>query len=394
MMMTIPGLRPVSRAILLRHKSRVSCDDGLLIMRTYQPPPGWIASPSTMAVPRSRAGRYLLTRSYGSTTSAASGGALNMDALKEVRSRSGAPIVDCKKALNATNNDVATALDWLREHGAARASSKVQGRATNEGLVATALSADGRHGSIVHVSSETDFAGRSDKFVDLATGVAQIALRQALTSANQSSGALLASDALLGMSDGATGRTVQDLLDDAVVAIRENMGVEYAATMRCSDDDDDDADAGTSAVVGYVHNRVGGSGGGGGGGTSSAAGTAAALVLVRSIDPQATAERLQSVGKKLAMHVVAARPQYLSPDDVPPDVIQRERDILMKQEDGTGKAPEIVERIVQGRLRKFYEGVCLLEQPHFVEDKNPKVGPYLAGQGIAVERFEVRFVGS
>jgi elongation factor Ts len=390
MMMAIPGLRPASRAMLLRHKSRVSCDDGLIFMSTYQPPPGWIASPSTMAVPRSCHGgqcKYLLTRSYGSTTSAASSGALNMEALKEVRSRSGAPIVDCKKALNATNNDVATALDWLREHGAAKASSKVQGRATNEGLVATALSADGRHGSIVHVSSETDFAGRSDKFVDLATGVAQIALQQALlTSANRSNGAVLASDALLGMSDSATGRTVQDLLDDAVVAIRENMGVEYAATMRCSDDDD--ADAGTTAVVGYVHNRVGG------GGTSSAAGTAAALVLVRSIDPQATAERLQSVGKKLAMHVVAARPQYLSPDDVPPDVVQHERDILMKQEDGTGKSPEIIERIVQGRLRKFYEGVCLLEQPHFVEDKNPKVGPYLAGQGIAVERFEVRFIGS
>jgi elongation factor Ts len=306
-----------------------------------------------------------------------------MEALKEVRSRSGAPIVDCKKALNASDNDVALALDWLREHGAAKASSKVQGRATNEGLVATALSSDGKSGSIVHVSSETDFAGRSDKFVDLASGVAQIALQQASSAPG---GGALDPQALLGMPDSATGKSVQDLLDDAVVAIRENMGVEYAATMRCNDNDDNDSV--TSAVVGYVHNRVGV-----GGGTSTA-GTAAALVLVRSIDPHATAERLQSVGKKLAMHVVAARPQYMSPDDVPPEVVQHERDILLKQEDGTGKSPEILERIVQGRLRKFYEGVCLLEQPHFVEDKNPKVGPYLKGQGIAVERFEARFIGS
>lgn len=373
-MMTIPSLRPVSRAVL-RHKPRVSCD-GLIFTSTYQPPPGRIASPSLLAMSNHCAGCYPL-RSY-STTAAASSGALNMEALKEVRSRSGAPIVDCKKALNASDNDVALALDWLREHGAAKASSKVQGRATNEGLVATALSADGKSGSIVHVSSETDFAGRSDKFVDLVTGVAQIALQQA----SKSDGAL-ASDALLGMSDAGTGKTVQDLLDDAVVAIRENMGVEYAATMRCNDDD-----SVMRALVGYVHNRVGD-----GGGTSTA-GTAAALVLVQSIDPQATAERLQSVGKKLAMHVVAARPQYMSADDVPPDVVQHERDILLKQEDGTGKSPKILERIVQGRLRKFYEGVCLLEQPHFVEDKNPKVGPYLKGQGIAVERFEARFIGS
>jgi elongation factor Ts len=307
-----------------------------------------------------------------------------MEALKEVRSRSGAPIVDCKKALNASDNDVALALDWLREHGAAKASSKVQGRATNEGLVATALSSDGKSGSIVHVSSETDFAGRSDKFVDLASGVAQIALQQASSAPG---GGALDPQALLGMPDSATGKSVQDLLDDAVVAIRENMGVEYAATMQC-----DSSDGIERAVVGYVHNRVGG-GGGGDGGTSTA-GTAAALVLVRSTDPHVTAERLQSVGKKLAMHVVAARPQYLGSDDVPPEVVRHERDILLKQEDGSGKSPEILEKIVQGRLRKFYEGVCLLEQPHYVEDKSPKIGPYLKGQGIAVERFEARFIGS
>jgi elongation factor Ts len=310
-----------------------------------------------------------------------------MEALKEVRSRSGAPVVDCKKALNASDNDVALALDWLREHGAAKASSKVQGRATNEGLVATALSSDGKSGSIVHVSSETDFAGRSDKFVDLASGVAHIALQQASSAPD---GGALDSQALLGMSDSATGKSVQDLLDDAVVAIRENMGVDYAATMRC-----DNSDGIERAVVGYVHNRVGGgSGGGDGDGSTSTAGTAAALVLVRSTDPHVTAERLQSVGKKLAMHVVAARPQYLSPDDVPSEVVLHERDILLKQEGGSGKAPEILEKIVQGRLRKFYEGVCLIEQPHYVEDKSPKIGPYLKGQGIAVERFEARFIGS
>lgn len=323
----------------------------------------------------------------------ATGGALSMEALRELRSRSGAPIVECKKALVASGNDVGSALDWLREHGAAKAASKVQGRATHEGLVATALSSDGRAGAIVHVSSETDFAGRSDKFVDLVTGVAQIALQQqpqpqAHPQAQAGSGAL-EGDALLGLADRTTGRTVQDLLDEAVVAIRENMGVEYAATVRC-----DAAEAGTSAVVGYVHNRVGAGAGVGGGGASTA-GTAAALVLVESVGPRAVPlERLQSVGKRLAMHVVAARPQYLRVEDVPDDVVRHERDILLKQEDGGGKSPEILERIVQGRLRKFYEGVCLLEQPHFIEEKNPKVGLFLKGQGVAVKRFEARFIGS
>jgi elongation factor Ts len=310
-----------------------------------------------------------------------------MEALKDVRSRSGAPIVECKKALKAVadagggasgTDVVALALDWLREHGAAKAASKLRDREATEGLVCVAISPDGKRGSLVQVSSETDFAGRSDRFLDLATTVADAALKQKLCRNGP-----VPLEGLLELPDGATGKTIRDLLDEAVVAIRENLGVSHAAAISCNEDGGDD----DSIVVGYVHNRVG----------SSSAGTAAAIVELGSADPAKRpvgSEVLQAVGKKLAMHVVAAKPQHLRLQDVPGEAVDRELEILRKQQEGSGKPPEIVEKVVQGRLRKFYESVCLLDQPHFIEDKNPKVGSYLSEQGIVVKRFEARSIAS
>jgi elongation factor Ts len=311
-----------------------------------------------------------------------------MDALREVRSRSGAPIVECKKALGAVAHSeddgdaavvVERALDWLREHGAGKAASKVRDREASEGLVAIRISDDSRSGSLVQVGSETDFAGRSGRFLDLVTTVAGTALRT-----NQGEDGIVPIEALLAAayedSGRVTGKTVKDLLDEAVVAIRENLVVSYAAKIRCVKHDD-------SIVVGYVHNRMG----------TSLAGTAAAIVEVGSADPAqrvVDTEALEGVGKKLAMHVVAAQPRYLRREDVPIDVVDRERDVLRKQQEQEGKSPEIAERIVQGRLRKFFESTCLLEQPHFIEEANPKVGPFLKERGIVVRRFEARTISS
>jgi elongation factor Ts len=309
-----------------------------------------------------------------------------MEALKEVRARSGAPIVECKKALKAAADAgcddrgadvVSQALDWLREHGAAKAATKLRNREAMEGLVCVAISSDQKGGSLIQVSSETDFAGRSDRFIDLATTVADAALKQTLC---RDEGPVPL-ERLLEFRDGSTGKTIRDLLDEAVVAIRENLSVSHAAAIACDEGDDD------SIVVGYVHNRVG----------TSSAGTAAAIVELGSADPAKKPiglDSLQSVGKKLAMHIVAAKPQYLCSQDVPGEVLDRELEILRKQQEGSGKSPEIVEKVVQGRLRKFFETVCLLEQPHFIEDKNPKVDSYLKEQGIAVKRFEARSIVS
>ena len=293
---------------------------------------------------------------------------LSLDALKEIRLRSGAPMVECKKALQHSNNDLTAAMDWLREHGAAKASSKVQGRATTEGLVGVATAENGRSASLVKVSSETDFASRSDKFQELVLNVANAALI--------ADSASLSSESILNeVSASADGKSVKSLLDEAIVAIRENISVAHAFKL------EDEGDNG-GAVVGYVHNRVG----------QTQAGTAAALVHLVPLGEPVPLETMQNVGKKLAMHVVAARPQYLNSESIPSDVLAHEKEILVKQQEGSGKPPDIVAKVVEGRLRKFYESVCLTEQDHMIEEKNPKVGTFLEENGLAVKKFEALFV--
>ena len=268
--------------------------------------------------------------------------------------------MECKKALQAVGDDLSAAMDWLREHGAAKASSKVQGRETTEGLVGLKVAADGKSAALVKVASETDFAGRSSKFVDLLLNVADATLQSSKDGA-------LEEDVVLQATAG--GKTVKELLDEAIVAIRENLSVANALKLQSAD----------GILVGYVHNRI----------DASDAGTAAALVEVAPIKGKdIDLDFLKSTGKKLAMHIVAAKPQYAAPDDVPPDVVEKEKAILMKQNEDSGKPPEILEKIVNGRLRKFYETVCLTEQAHMIEDQNPKVSKVLKGLGVELKRFE------
>lgn len=282
-----------------------------------------------------------------------------MDMLKDLRYRSGAPIVECKKALQSSNNNLEAAMDWLREHGAAKASSKVEGRDTTEGLVSLQVSDDGRTASIVKIASETDFAGRSSKFVELIVKVADATLN------SSQSGSLSSEETLSAVTDG---KTVKDLLDEAIVAIRENLNVVDAVKLTSEE----------GFLVGYVHNRVDGSG----------AGTSASLVELQSIPGKSVAlDKIREVGKKLAMHVVAARPVYLSPSSIDEDTIDKERKIHQKQLSDSGKPPEIVTKIVEGKLRKFYEEVCLTEQGHMIEEKNPKVSKVLAGEGLQLKNY-------
>jgi elongation factor Ts len=252
-------------------------------------------------------------------------------------------------------------MDWLREHGAAKAAYKVQGRETSEGLVALSVSEDGKSAAIVKVASETDFASRSSKFVELVLNVA------AATKQSPCDGQI---DEVLTLTS-SDGKTVKDLLDEAIVAIRENLSVPKAVKLQAQH----------GILVGYVHNRV----------DSSMAGTAAALVEVKPLKGTNTSEdTLREAGKKLAMHIVAARPQYLSLGDIPEEVLEREREILTKQQEllPFPKSPEIVDKVVGGKIRKFSEGICLLEQGHMIEEKNPKVSKVLQNLGISVERFE------
>lgn len=212
---------------------------------------------------------------------------------------SGAPIVDCKKALTDSEGDLEKAMDWLRQHGAAKAASKVSGREAVEGLVACQVSEDGKTASIVKVSSETDFAGRSSSFVKLVTHVAGATL------SSDKDGAIEA-DTLKGLQY--ESKSVQTALEEAIVAIRENLGLTSATKLSTAD----------GMLVQYVHRRVDG----------SIAGMSAAVVeLVGDADPAT----IQEAGRKLAMHIVAAKPKYLDAAGVPADVVAKERDMLLSQ---------------------------------------------------------------
>jgi elongation factor Ts len=225
----------------------------------------------------------------------------SMSQLKDLRALSGAPIVDCKKALTESEGGLDEAMDWLRQHGAAKAAKKASGREAEEGLVACTVNDDGKSASLVKVSSETDFAGKSPAFVHLVMHVANAAL-------SSGTPGTLEPEAVLGMQSGS--KSVQMALEEAIVAIRENLGV--ASAMKLTTED--------GMLVSYVHRRVDG---------GSNAGSAAAVVEIagQGVSP----EIMRDAGRKLAMHIVAAKPAYLNPESVPSDIVQKEKEFLQSQ---------------------------------------------------------------
>lgn len=273
--------------------------------------------------------------------------------LRELRKLSGAPIVDCKKALSETEGDTKKAIDWLRQHGTAKASKKLSDREAENGLIAIKVSEDGKSASMVKVSCETDFAGKTDTFVNLACHVASDTLNNDSTIDNGS-----------GLSE-----SVQTALDEAIVAIRENLNVRTAVQLTTTQDD--------GLLVAYVHGKVD---------SRYNAGLAAAIVEISG-----TGE-LENAGKKLAMHIVAAKPTFLDPSLIPEDIIEREKKILKNQIADSNKPPEIVERIINGRMQKFYAEVCLTEQEHMVEEGKVKVSKALEDQGLTVKSFRLLMI--
>jgi elongation factor Ts len=266
-----------------------------------------IRSSAAKMFARSYVGRYSAPRSSAIPTThhlvsriAKRGMAdFTMAQLKELRGLSGAPIVECKTALTELKGDVKGAMDWLRKHGAAKASQKVSGREAQEGLVSCVVSEDGKSAALVKISSETDFAGKSPAFVNFVTHVADSTLE---------SGAAGSLDAETVLTLESNSKSVQLALEEAIVAIRENLGISSAFKMTSDD----------GMFVSYVHGRVNGSN----------AGSAAAVVELAGT---ANAETMQEAGKKLAMHIVAAKPLYLNPDSVPSDIIEREKEVLQSQ---------------------------------------------------------------
>lgn len=254
--------------------------------------------------------------------------------VKELREKTGAGMMDCKTALNETGGDMEAAVDWLRKKGIAKAAKKAD-RVAAEGLVGVAVS-DGA-GAVVEVNSETDFVARNDTFQSMVRDIAQVALE---------SGSDL--EKIKVAKYPSTDKTVGDHITEMVGTIGENMTLRRAAALKAE----------PGVVVSYIHNAVG-----------EGLGKIGVIVALES---EGDAAKLKELGRQLAMHVAAAAPLALTPDDIDPQVIEREKAIFGEQARASGKPDNIVEKMVEGRLRKFYEEVVLMSQT-FVIDGESKI---------------------
>jgi len=254
--------------------------------------------------------------------------------VKELREKTGAGMMDCKKALNEVQGDLEKAIDWLRTKGLSAAAKKA-GRVAAEGLVGVA--ANGTRGAVVEVNAETDFVGRNEQFQKFVGQVAKAALD------NGGDLAKVATSAYPG-----TGRDVQGELTNLIATIGENMSLRRSASLSVSD----------GVVVAYTHNSV-----------ATDLGKIGVLVALESTGDKA---KLAPLAKQLAMHVAAANPQSLTVADLDKAVVERERAVLAEKAGQSGKAADIIAKMVEGGIRKFHQEVVLLEQA-FVMDGKTKV---------------------
>jgi elongation factor Ts len=243
--------------------------------------------------------------------------------VKELREKTGAGMMDCKKALGETGGDIEGAVDWLRKKGLSAAAKKA-GRVAAEGLVGVA--AEGKAGAVVEVNSETDFVARNESFQGFVRAVTVLAL------ATDDVEKLKAAQA-----PGA-GRTVADQLTHLVATIGENMNLRRAKRLAVEQ----------GVVVSYVHNQI-------------APGLGKIGVLV-ALESAADPAKLAAAGRPIALHVAAASPLFLDIASVDPAALEREKDVLREQARASGKPENIIEKMVEGRLRKYYEEAVLLEQ--------------------------------
>jgi elongation factor Ts len=263
-------------------------------------------------------------------------------AVKQLRDRTGAGMMDCKAALTETGGDMEAAVDWLRAKGLAKAAKKA-GRVAAEGLIGVAT-AQGA-GAVVEVNSETDFVARNDAFQDMVRTIARLALDHEGDVARLSQAPYPGADA-----------TVAEHLTQMVATIGENMTLRRAALLRAK----------PGVVASYVHNQV-----------APGLGKIGVLVALRS---EADADKLAALGRQIAMHVAAAHPLAVRPEELPAEVVARERQIFAEQARESGKPETIIEKMVEGRVRKFYEEAVLLAQT-WVIDNETKVEKVLEQAG-------------
>ncbi|RWL49001.1 MAG: elongation factor Ts [Mesorhizobium sp.] len=243
--------------------------------------------------------------------------------VKELRDLTGAGMMDCKAALNETNGDMEAAVDWLRKKGISKADKKA-GRTAAEGLIG--VDSGVREAAVVEVNSETDFVARNAAFQEIVANVAKVALAYGTT------------EAVAAAKYPGSDKSVTDTIKDAVGTIGENMGFRRSAKLTVPH----------GAVATYVHNAV-----------ADGLGKLGVLVAIETTGNEHAAN---AFARQVAMHVAATNPVALSAEEVDPALVEREKAIFSDQARQSGKPEAIIEKMVEGRLRKFYEEVVLLKQ--------------------------------
>jgi len=257
--------------------------------------------------------------------------------VKQLREMTGAGMMDCKAALGETGGEMEAAVDWLRKKGLAKAAKK-SGRTASEGLVAVSVRKEGAgaKGVVVEVNSETDFVARNEIFQKMVARIADAALA--------TSGDL---DAVRGAPFPGAGKSIEKHIAEMVGQIGENLSLRRSAALSVDE----------GAVASYVHGRV-----------VDGAGRIGVIVALKSKGDKA---KLEALGKKIAMHAAAARPLAGTIEDLDPAVVKREKEVLAEQARGSGKPENIIDKMVEGRLRKFYEEVVLVEQIYVIDGETP-----------------------
>jgi elongation factor Ts len=270
--------------------------------------------------------------------------AITASLVKELRERTGAGMMECKKALVETNGDIETAIDNMRKSGAAKAEKKA-GRIAAEGVIITKSSDDGKIAAIVEVNSETDFVARDESFKEFANNVVDAALTNKTTDVADLNAVVLAS-----------GDTVETARTNLIAKIGENISVRRVQIVEATD----------GALASYIHGgRIG------------------VIIALKDGDVE--------LAKDIAMHAAATNPQFVNPEDISEDVYNREKEIFTAQAQESGKPAEIIEKMIVGRMRKFAAEVSLVGQP-FVKDPSMTVSELLKQANASVTsmvRFEV-----
>jgi elongation factor Ts len=268
--------------------------------------------------------------------------------VKELRDKTGAGMMDCKNALNENNGDIESSIDWLRTKGLAKAAKK-SGRVASEGLIAVSSSDD--FSAIIEVNSETDFVARNDIFQNVASKISSLGLMSSSI------------DDLKEQNIDEKDMNVESYITEMISSIGENINLRRMTRF----------DSSNSNVSTYIHGQV-----------NEGLGKIGVMVNLKS---DAEKEALSELGKKIAMHIAATNPLSVSIEDIPSDVLERERNILIEEARESGKPEDIIENMIDGRLKKFYQESVLLEQTYVIDGES-KVSSVLQSLGSPVEIIE------